>query len=69
MNHPTQQQLTGTLNALHARAQAHRAPFTMHIGRRVDVHPEGFQLFDHDGARLTHRPVSAKVAAGLLANL
>jgi hypothetical protein len=41
----------------------------MHIGRRVDVHPEGFQLFDHDGARLTHGPVSAKVAAGLLANL
>jgi hypothetical protein len=67
MNQPTSQPLVETLHALHARAT--HISFTVHIGRRVDVHAEGFLLFDHDGARMTRQPVSAEVAADLLTSL
>ena len=67
MNQPTSQPLVETLHALHTKARHHS--FTVHLGRRIDVHAEGFQLFDHDGAPMTRHPVSAKVAAQLLASL
>lgn len=64
MNQPTSQPLVEALHALHTRA--HHISFTVHLGRRVDVHAEGFQVFDDDGARMTPRPVSAELAAELL---
>ncbi len=67
MNQPTSQPLLETLHALHARAT--HLTFTVHIGRRVDVHAEGFLLFDYDGALMTRQPVSAEVAAKLLGSV
>jgi hypothetical protein len=67
MNQPTSQPLVATLHALHSKAR--RDSFTVHLGRRIDVHAEGFQLFDDDGAPMTRRPVSAEVAAALLNTL
>lgn len=68
MNHPTGH-IIETLNALRDDARTRRATFTIHLGRRIDVHPEGFEVFDHDGGRLTRQPISADTAATLLNTL
>jgi hypothetical protein len=67
MNQPTSQPLVETLHALHTKAR--HDSFTVHIGRRVDVHAAGFQLFDHDGTPMTRQLVSAEVAAELLTSV
>jgi hypothetical protein len=67
MNQSRNQSLTETLHALHTKPR--HGSYTVHIGRRVDVHAGGFQLFDYDGAPMTRQPVSAEVAAQILTSL
>jgi hypothetical protein len=67
MNQSTNQSLTETLHALHTKLR--HGSYTVHIGRRVDIYAEGFQLFDHDGAPMTRQPVSAEVAAQILTSM
>jgi hypothetical protein len=70
MNRLTYEELIEDLTRKQVVALTHSAAFTGTIhGRRVDVYPLGFFVFDECGELYTSRPVGADLAAVLLETL
>ena len=70
MNRLTYEELIDDLTRKQVVAMGHSGAFTGTIhGRRVDVYPLGFFVFDECGELYTSRPVGADLAAVLLETL